>query len=120
MDTEDIPHKVANNWEPITNPLLIAMIGKTIEELSELSGALARMLIQGINELEPESKNGKPPRSNKQIVEDEIADVYAKMHTLTIELGLDVNNINQRMLRKQRFSRSWFDYLRQKDIKGDI
>lgn len=98
---EDKPY---NPWVPITSPLELKLIGKTLEELGELSSALSRCLIQGINEEHPES--GKP---NTAWVEDEIADVRACLNSLIFHLNLDEKVIAKRDWLKHQKLETWIN-----------
>jgi hypothetical protein len=115
LDTKDIPKTMPSPWVPISSPILIAIIGKTLEELGELISALGRMLIQGVQGVDP--KTGK---TNTQMVTEEIADVNAKTAELVDELGLDTEEIHKRSLAKVAFSGSWFNWIRRGMPDGEI
>lgn len=66
--------KDASPWHPMSDPVDIKHVGKLIEELGEAVSALARALIQGIDEVEPETL--KP---NRAWIQDEFADILAGM-----------------------------------------
>lgn len=80
-----------NKWVPTTNIGELRVLGKAAEETGELTSALARCIIQGIDEVEPVT--GK---ANRKWLEEEIADVYAALEMLQGELALDMNAITQR------------------------
>lgn len=63
-----------NPWTPDTNPQQGRRIGKTNEEVNELGSVLARISIQGIDEIDPSS--GK---TNRQRMWEESADVVAQI-----------------------------------------
>ena len=63
-----------NKWEPDNNPHQARRIGKTLEELGELSAVLARISIQGLDAIDPGS--GK---TNRQRLHEETADVQAQL-----------------------------------------
>lgn len=109
MDTHDIPNRVASEWQPITDKLALAVLGKLAEEAGELTSALCRCIIQGINEHPPTSL--KP---NKEWVEDEIADVLAMAEFAVRYLDLDRTGIDARRARKMEFKRPWFESLTKK------
>lgn len=89
-----------NPWHPMTDPVGIKHIGKLQEELGELNSALARCLIQGIDEAEPVT--GKP---NKQWLREEIADVYASLSLLEehFNISCDYERIEQKQERLRRW-----------------
>lgn len=93
-----------NPWHPITDTVDLKHLGKLGEELGECSAAVSRCIIQGIEECEPVTK-----KSNREWLEDEIADVYANAG-LTIErFGLNSGRIFDRMLEKQARLRTWHE-----------
>jgi NTP pyrophosphatase (non-canonical NTP hydrolase) len=67
--------RVLAKWEPDNNPQQARRIGKTLEELGELSAVLARISIQGIDAIDPGS--GK---TNRQRLLEESADVLAQLY----------------------------------------
>ncbi len=75
IDADEL--KPASPWHPMKDPVQLKIFGKLIEELGELQAALARCIIQGLDEYEPVTN--KP---NKQWVADEIADVLCGIHLL--------------------------------------
>lgn len=86
-------------WTPELNPRNLKALGKAGEELNECGKAVARCIIQGIEECDPET--GK---KNRLSLEDEIADVEATCEILKRQFGLDRERITARAARK-------FDYL---------
>lgn len=104
MDTRTIEERLASPWQPITNPRQIKIIGKCIEELNEMSSALARVLIQGIDEVEPVT--GKP---NRQWLEEEYADMMVTTAFVFEEFGLSYDHIANRALKKTEYLTPWID-----------
>lgn len=103
MDTKDIPADAPSNWQPITSKHDLAVLGKLGEEASELGSAISRCIIQGIDESEPRTL-----KSNRQWLEEEIADVMA-LTTIAIQrLGLDTEAIMERRRRKIKYKEPWF------------
>lgn len=91
-----------NPWNPITDPVDLKHLGKFAEELGECGAAVARCIIQGLDEAEPTT--GK---INREWLSDEIADVLAGVY-LTIErFGLDELGIRKRATRKIMGLREW-------------
>lgn len=92
----------ANPWHPITNQLTLKHLGKLGEECNELGAAIFRCIIQGIDEVEPET--GKP---NRIWLQEEIADVEANLKLVKGHLELDEGAINERMRRKIAHLMGW-------------
>jgi NTP pyrophosphatase (non-canonical NTP hydrolase) len=93
----------ASPWNPMTDPTDLKVMGKLLEELGELTSAVSRCVIQGIDEVEPETL--KP---NRRWLEDEIADVLATIGLATVRFGIipDHNRIN----RKKAHLQQWYSY----------
>jgi hypothetical protein len=89
-------------WMPTTDRMLQRRMGKTGEKLGELSAVTNRILIQGIDEIDPSS--GK---TNRHRLEDEIADVYAQLDENISRLGLNVELIEQRRQVKRGYMQEW-------------
>lgn len=96
--------RFAEPWHPITNPKELRLLGKLGEETAELSSALFRCIIQGIDEAQPVT--GK---INRTWVEDEVADVLASVELLTDRLKLDRNRISERAGYKTEKLQKWHD-----------
>jgi NTP pyrophosphatase (non-canonical NTP hydrolase) len=90
-------------WIPTSNPRDLKILGKALEEAGEYTSAVARCLIQGIDESEPVT--GKP---NRQWLEEEIADVMATVSFLA-GFGLDVDFIEARAEKKREQLNQWFE-----------
>lgn len=78
------------------------VVGKTLEELGELTAVVARLQIQGIDEIDPSS--GK---TNRQRLEEEMADVSAQFTLLAKMLGLDIEAMHTRADRKMADMAEW-------------
>lgn len=89
-------------WHPITDPVDLKMLGKLSEELGECIAAVARCIIQGIDEAEPVT--GK---INRAWLEDEIADVLANAQLATERFYLDIARIEERKRHKMQHLRIW-------------
>lgn len=109
-ETDDIPTAAVSNWQPITDKLQLAVLGKLGEEVNELGARLARAIIQGLDGADPET--GK---TNREAIEDEIADVLAMVDHVFFYLGLDSKRVNERALRKHLFKSPWFEALRDQE-----
>lgn len=91
-----------NPWVPDTTPHQKRRVGKTIEELGELLGVLGRLDIQAIDAIDPGS--GK---TNRQRVQEEIADVMAQLPLTIDAFALNREEIAHRIARKQDQMREW-------------
>lgn len=89
-------------WKLAEDAMLRRRMGKTGEELGELSSVVSRILIQGIDEVDPAS--GKP---NRQRLEEETGDVYAQLDENVDRLGLDGIAISERRAKKRAHMQEW-------------
>lgn len=89
-------------WFPMTDTNTVRALGKTLEELGELTSAVARCLIQGIDEKEPVT--GK---INREWLEQEIADVQAQFAVLVDHFGLNMDFIESRAAKKMKQMHEW-------------
>lgn len=95
-----------NPWRPMTRPIDLKHIGKLAEELSEAGAAVARCVIQGIDECEPVT--GK---LNRQWLEEELADVLANIELCQTHFGLNRLRMRERAERKKQHLRGWHSML---------
>ena len=93
-----------NPWHPITDAVDLKHLGKLGEECGELSAAVARCIIQGVEEREPVS--GK---LNSAWLTEEVADVIANINLVVERFGLDRAAINERSRRKYVQLKTWHD-----------
>jgi len=93
-----------NPWHPITDPVTLKHIGKLLEELGELTAALSRCLIQGVDEAHPTT--GK---INRDWLQDEIADVWAGIDLLDEHLNLSTFDMEMRAERKKEGLSRWHE-----------
>lgn len=100
-DAEELQVSVTP-WTPITDVLTLKKIGKLQEELNELGAAVARVLIQGIDEREPTT--GK---LNRTWLCEEMGDVMAQMELLGEHFNLSTDFIHKRMDKKIKLARIW-------------
>lgn len=91
-----------NPWVPMTEPIDLKHIGKLIEELGECISAAARCQIQGIDEVHPVT--GK---SNREWLEEEIADVNANIELVCKHFQLDSHKIYKRSVIKEEKLKAW-------------
>lgn len=90
-------------WVPETHIETQKRLGKALEEGGEYVSAVARCLIQGINEREPVT--GKP---NRQWLMEEMADVLATLSLLIEGFKLNKAFISKRVEKKREQLKTWF------------
>lgn len=91
-----------NPWQVCQDPKTLRRTGKSLEELGELIAVLARVIIQGIDEVDPGS--GK---TNRVRLENETADVLVQCHRTIEALGLNRPRIELRCTEKDRQMIEW-------------
>lgn len=101
---EDNKNPQMNPWHPITDPLQLKLLGKLGEESGELTSAVLRCIIQGMNEKEPTT--GKV---NKKWLEQEIGDVLAGIEMVSAHYDLDHEFILERKHFKMQLLKQWHD-----------
>lgn len=94
-----------NPWMPMTGVQDIRVLGKFAEELGECASAVARCLIQGIDETEPTTGV-----CNADWLEDEIADVLANITLVIAEYDLDFEYIQSRAEGKIEYLERWHQH----------
>lgn len=99
--------QAASPWQPMTDAVDIAHLGKLGEECGELVGIIFRCLIQGIDEVEPTTK-----KVNRKALQDEIADVLAMSDMAIARFQLDNLEIEQRIDRKKAMKREWHELIK--------
>lgn len=95
-----------NPWHPMSKPIDLKHLGKLAEELNEAGSAVARCIIQGIDEAEPIT--GK---INRAWLEDELADVLANISLVKEHFGLDIARMEERTKRKIAHLKGWHSML---------
>jgi NTP pyrophosphatase (non-canonical NTP hydrolase) len=98
-----------NPWHPMTKPIDLKHLGKLAEELGEAQSAVARCIIQGINEEEPITH-----KSNRMWLQEEIADVLANLDLVINHFKLDWGFISIRASRKKTHLSGWHSMLEDK------
>jgi hypothetical protein len=93
-----------NPWRPITDSVDLKHLGKFLEELGECTAATSRVLIQGLNEVEPVTR--KP---NREWFEEEIADVLANIDLVCDRFDLNRDFISRRVSDKKFRLRTWHE-----------
>ena len=98
-----------NPWQPITHAIDLKHLGKLAEEVNELGAAIARCIIQGIDEFEPVT--GK---TNREWLMDEIADVRANVALCVNHFKLDDSYMDSRMFQKVKLLQKWHNMIKEK------
>lgn len=94
-----------NPWMPEHDLIAHQAIGKLGEEAAEVAGRCLRVLIQGLHEIDPDTK-----RTNREELSRELADIMANIQTVKRELDLDYSD--ERVNNKRNGYKRWFDKLR--------
>lgn len=94
-------------WKHEPNPVILAILGKLVEELGELNAALGRCIIQGVNESHPVTE--KP---NVEWLLEEIADVQNLINFVIAYSQHDKASFKARLDHKCRHINQWLDHLR--------
>lgn len=89
-------------WQPTTNKLDLATLGKLAEELGEAQQIVARCIIQGIWEADPVT--GEP---NIEMLEKELADVEACTEMAIGRFDLDYFKMSERVGKKVEGFKQW-------------
>lgn len=95
-----------NPWRPISDPMMQRRLGKTAEELSELLAVIARIGIQGMDEIDPAS--GK---TNRQRFHEETADVIAQINCNFRAFDMSSDEIDERVQMKEAMMTEWEEIL---------
>jgi hypothetical protein len=93
-----------NPWHPMTDPVDLKVLCKFSEELAECGSAVARCIIQGIDECEPST--GEP---NREWLTKEIADVLCNIDLVAERFDLDWHAIEARIAMKSAHLRRWHE-----------
>lgn len=88
-------------WQPESDPVMLAALGKLSEELGEASARVARCIIHGINETDPDSS-----RTNREELCRELADVEAGIQALGLTTDLSISTVRRQ--NKVTGFRNWF------------
>lgn len=91
-----------NPWTPDPCPKQARRIGKTLEELAELSKILARISIQGLDAVDP-----KTGVSNLQSLQEETADVQAQINLNVAFFRMDQDMLLNRIEKKEDQMTQW-------------
>jgi NTP pyrophosphatase (non-canonical NTP hydrolase) len=99
-----------SKWIPTTDLLMLRRMGKLSEELGELQAVAARVIIQGIDEIDPGTG-----RMNWQRLQDELADVQAQIGCTVLALSLDQAYMARRTAEKIQQMNEWESLFNKKD-----
>ena len=89
-------------WHPINKPVDLKALGKLSEECGEAVQAVSRCIIQGMDEY-----NEKEGKSNRAVLEEEIADVLCNIEIVTEHFNLDKQSILNRIYLKKPKLKQW-------------
>lgn len=89
-------------WRVTTDPMILRRVGKTGEEANELGAVACRIVIQGIDEVDPSS--GK---TNRQRFFEELADVQAQINCSRRAFLIDADAFEDRVARKESDMADW-------------
>lgn len=89
-------------WQPITNKLDLAVLGKLAEELAEAQAIVARCIIQGMMEYDPDTGI-----MNVVALQQELADVTATSVIAQSHFGMDRDALEERATAKTIHLSQW-------------
>jgi hypothetical protein len=89
-------------WTPTTDLMTLRRAGKFVEEGGEALAVVARLIIQGIDEIDPGS--GKV---NRQRLMEELADLRAQIECSVLAFELDQEYMSRRTAEKMRLMAEW-------------
>ncbi len=98
----DSASKPMSPWIVTTDPKSLRRLGKTIEEMGELIAVLGRVIIQGIDEVDPSSGD-----TNRLRLRKEMADVLAQVELTGNWFGISGELVGDRMTEKLRQMAEW-------------
>lgn len=102
MKTDQIEARPPSPWVPEQDRATLALLGKACEECGELTAALGRAIIQGVDGRDPET--GQP---NVAKLAEEFADLGALVGLISERLAFDSDESLDRMARKMAYLRAW-------------
>lgn len=96
------PTVCMTKWVPTTDLLQLRRLGKTLEELGELTEVCARCIIQGIDAIDP-----KTGVANRERLWKETADVAAQINCTIRTFDLPCDDIDERVQHKEALMAEW-------------
>lgn len=94
--------KSMSPWIPEKDAAILRRVGKTGEECAELLKVTNRIVIQGIDGVDPET--GK---SNLAALQEEMADVIAQCEINIEHFGFNMEEIRMRVYKKKAWMAEW-------------
>ncbi len=91
-----------NDWVPTTDPHVLRLTNKMLEELNELGKVLARINLQGLDGVDPATGE-----TNAMNLEKELADVLANADLMLEFLVKDEARVAVRRREKRQRLRIW-------------
>lgn len=101
-------------WLGEPNPVARRALGKLLEELGELTAIAARSHIQGVDQVDPDRHT-----LNRDILEDEAADVIAGINRITEVLCLNKDAMALRIIKKAKRFQSWEEAIIDTGVKDE-
>jgi hypothetical protein len=89
-------------WVPDSDPHQARRVGKTLEELGELSAVLARISLQGMQGVDPETG-----QTNEMRLQQETADVLAQINCNIRSFQMNQSAIDERVRWKELRMAEW-------------
>lgn len=96
-----------NAWHVTTDEFTLRRVGKLGEELGEATAVVCRIVIQGVDEVDPSSGE-----TNRMRLQKELADVEAQIECTKRALGLDREFMRERKGWKIKRMDEWEDLLK--------
>lgn len=106
MDTADHLHD-ASPWRAETDPVKLAILGKLNEELGELTAAVSRCIIQGVDGTHPVTEKPNKDWLAEEMIDVENMLVFLRSHVLDLR-GKPIDN---RMARKHEHIKQWLEQI---------
>jgi NTP pyrophosphatase (non-canonical NTP hydrolase) len=100
-------------WQPMSDEIDLKHLGKLAEELNECGSAVARCIIQGIDEAEPSTGV-----VNREWLTKEIADVLANISLVIARFDLNEFVIADRVSFKKEHLKKWHNMV--SAFQGDL
>jgi hypothetical protein len=99
--TEPPPHAAGvSSWVPTVDRVELALLGKLLEETTELGKIAARCIIQGLDGHDPETL-----MQNSVVLAAELSDMEARI--LDVRQVLDLPWLTERTVKKSKFHLAW-------------
>ena len=106
--TDDEVEPGVSSWEPTTDVVELALLGKLIEECSELTKIAARCVMRGLDDVDDDGI------SNGWALLTELGDVQARINDVSSVLNMRDDLIELRAEAKSVFHLRWLRHLKQR------